>query len=388
MSERPSAKISSWDNEFLDQARLRADPLADKVIDDLVNEFGIAESRRIFDILIRNVEIPLDKLPESTKAYFEETKVLPSWIDWDKIKLANKVFLDHGPAFLAFLYYKSLPTLYACKNGVQVLVKTGRLSREGTDMEKFTRRVAETGQFLLFVMSPGGMTEKGRGVEAAQKVRLIHAAIRKFIKKETWDKNVLGEPINQEDLAITLMTFSISLIDALPRFKLSISDEEADAYLHTWKVVGHLMGVEAELLPDTAEEGRYLLAKILERQAGDTEGGRLMTAALISFAEEVIPRKFFDGSPRVIMRHLIGDEMAEILGVNEKAGCLSSLAPFFVKRLLIKAEKLEDKYDFLEDVIDTFSLDLMHAMVNFFNKHKGAKFEIPEELAEKWKLND
>ena len=386
MAEASLDKLSLWTNDFLDLARLRTDPLADQVIQDLVAEKGLTESRRIFDILIRNVEIPLDQLPDSTRAYFENNRAMPDWVDWDKIKLAEKVYLDHGPSFLAFLYYKSLPTLYACKNGVQVLLDTGRLAREGSNMEKFTRRIAETGQFLMFVMAPGGMSESGRGVEAILKVRLIHSAIRAFIKAKEWDTNVLGEPINQEDMAITLMTFSVSLIDALPRFNLSLKEEEAEAYLHTWQLVGHFLGLEPDLVPDNMEQGRFILDKILQRQAAESEAGKMMTDALISFAEAVIPRKFFDGSPRAIMRHLIGDEMADMLGIDPKVGCLASLTPFFMKRFFKEVEKFEDQNQALEIVLEKFSLDLMYAMVNYFNKHKGVKFEVPEELQKEWKL--
>jgi hypothetical protein len=381
-----SENMKRWTDDFLDQARLRTDPIADQVIIDLVKEKGYSEARKIFDVLIRNVEIPTDKLPASTQAYFSKTRELPSWADPQKIARAQELFIDYGPYFMVFLYYKSLPTLYACKNGVQVLVNTGRLAEDRTDFEKFTRRIAETGQFLLFTMAPGAMSENGSGIAATQKVRLIHAAIRAFTKHGDWDVDTLGEPINQEDMAITLMTFSVSLIDALAKVKIELSEADANAYLHNWKVIGHILGLEAELLPDNIHEGRYLLARILDRQAGETDGGKLMTSALLEFAEEVLPGKAFDGSPRKIMRFLIGDELAEMLGVNPKAGCLGSIAPFIIKYVIRRIEKSEDKGRIPAVVWDQLSQKTMQAMVGFFNNYKSRPFEVPESLADAWNL--
>ena len=384
--ENLSENMRRWDDAFLDQARLRTDPLADQVIADLVQEKGLTEAKKIFDILIRNVELPLDQLPESTREYFTQTSELPSWADPQKIAWAQELFLDYGPYFMVFLYYKSLPTLYACKNGVEVLVRTGRLAEDRKDIEKFTRRIAETGQFLMYSMAPGAMGKKGRAIETAQKVRLIHAAIRAFVKKEGWDADQLGEPINQEDLAITLMTFSVSLIDALPKVKMGLTDEEANAYLHNWKVIGHILGIEPALLPADIHEGRYLLKRILERQAGETEGGKIMASALIQFAKEVLPGKAFDTSPQAIMRYLAGDELTDMLGVEPKAGCLGSIAPFFMKQIIRKVERMEDSDIAPKLVLDALSRKLMMAMVRYFNNYKNRPFEVPEELAEAWDL--
>jgi hypothetical protein len=43
------------------------------------------------------------------------------------------------------------------------------------------RRIVETAQFVLDVMAPDGLGHSGRGVRSAQKVRLMHAAIRHLI---------------------------------------------------------------------------------------------------------------------------------------------------------------------------------------------------------------
>src|SRR5436190_800161 len=78
---------------------------------------------------------------------------------------------------------------------VKVLHMTARLE---TDAQ---RRVIETAQLLVDVMASGGLSPSGAGKRSAQKVRLLHAAVRYLIGKSgQWDP-ALGVPINQEDLA-------------------------------------------------------------------------------------------------------------------------------------------------------------------------------------------
>jgi len=92
---------------------------------------------------------------------------------------------------------------------------TGRLMEDRDRYERLARRIAETAFFLMEVMSKDGLVApNGRGLQAIRRVRLIHAAVRKFIPPNRWD-DAWGKPLNQEDLTVTLMTFSITMIDAM-----------------------------------------------------------------------------------------------------------------------------------------------------------------------------
>ena len=57
----------------------------------------------------------------------------------------------------------------------------------------------------------GGLSGPGRGIRTAQKVRLMHAAVRNILLTESdppGDEQLLGKPVNQEDTAGTLLLFS------------------------------------------------------------------------------------------------------------------------------------------------------------------------------------
>lgn len=370
-------------NDLLDEKRQIADAPADAVIEQLVAENGSAVAKEIFDTLISNIELPVEELPEIVQLFVKEHSKLPTWADREQIKLANDLFVDHGPKFLIFLFFKSLPILYACANGAKVLVQTGRLSSE-EGRAQFSRRIAETGQFLIDVLAPGSILNSSHGIEAALKIRLIHASIRKFIPQERWDVKKLGKPINQEDLAITLMTFSISILDALEQVGIGESNEKKEAYLHTWKVVGNALGIQNDLFPPTLDNARFLLNKIMQRQHRKSAAGKILADSLVNFSSDTFQTDFFKNTPHVLLRNFSGDEIADLLEVKAPLGCLFSWMPDALKSFFQLEERLEDRSESIKLIIDTMSKELTRRMVNYFNEAKNTHFQIPENLKSVW----
>ncbi|GJM34368.1 MAG: hypothetical protein DHS20C18_33690 [Saprospiraceae bacterium] len=371
--------------DFLQTKRQIADPLADETIALIVEQEGPEAARKLFDLLIRRIEMPLEELPPATHAFVAATHQLPAWADWKKVELAHDLFLDHGPKFLIFLYYKSLPILYSMANGARVLVNTSRLTNKEQDLSIFARRIAETGQFLLDVMRKDALKPGGIGIQSIQKVRLIHAAIRHFIPVEHWNAEEWGQPINQEDLAATLMTFSVSTTDALAQFNIDEAPERLEAYLHTWTAIGEVLGIQNELLPADRASGRQLLETILAHQSAPSESGALLTQSLLQFSKSTMPSQRLERLPELLLQFLIGRERAQLLGVNYAPGCLGIVIPEAISAYFRWGERLEDKLEEpLGIFINEISRQLSKGMVRFFDRYKGRNFEIPEEFGKVW----
>jgi len=384
-----STKTQLWTDTFLDAHRLRTDPLADAVMEQVIAAEGEAEARRLFDLLIRRIELPLAELPPLIQDFVAQTNQLPAWADWEQIQLANQLFLDHGPKFLIFLYYKSLPLLYCCKNGAQVLVQTGRLTHQADTYKIFTRRIAETGQFLLDVMAPDALRPGGSGIQVIQKVRLIHASIRRFIPPHRWNVATLGRPINQEDMAVTNMTFGVALTDALAQFGIREDEKRIDAYVHTWAAIGAVLGLEEDLLPNDVADAQFLLERVLQRQAAESEAGKTLTHALLEFAKETLPSEKLNHSPTALMHYLIGAERAAMLGITPNWGCLTSFVPHFLKAIFGLGERLEDKFDEpMRPLLDHLAQRTMEKMVDYFDEYKGRHFTVPPTYERAWYLSD
>jgi len=196
-------------NEQLLEKRKIGDALADSVIQKIIEREDGSKVAELFNTLTQNVDVPMDGLPEEAIEYFESTKKLPDYYDQKMIKEAQEIFSLYGPEISMLLMCKSLPQCYACGKGAKVLYHTGRLVEHNDNFELLTRRLMETAQFVIYVLAPNSFSDTGKAIITTQKVRLIHASIRYFISKSgRWDYDYYGVPINQEDMAGTLMFFS------------------------------------------------------------------------------------------------------------------------------------------------------------------------------------
>ena len=368
-----------WTNSYLDEKRQEADPLADELIDELIVLHGEKASKELFDRLVTNLELPVIDLPPSVKKFLHHTAKLPKWLSNEDLTSSNLLFRDHGPKMLLLLFFKSLPLLYSDAKGAQVLQHTSRLTHSEDGLEIFARRIAETGQFLLNVMANDNFSQNSMAITTIRKVRLIHAAIRHFTDRH-WDKEKYGVPINQEDMALTLMTFSISLIDGLKQLSINEKEDRLIAYFERWKAIGVLLGIHEDLLPVNIEDGRMLLKAILNRQMAESEAGKQLTKALVLFAKESIPGKIFDVAPEALITFFTGHEISGILGINNKPGCFGFGIPAILISVFNLGEKLEGDQNKINYLANMLSGKLMQAMVNYFDKYKERKFVIPKEF--------
>lgn len=377
----------TFDSTILPAKRQLGDPLADATVAAIVAKEGAPDAKALFDLLIRRVEMPVAELPPSVDDYLAATRQLPDWADAERIARARRFFHDHGPKLLLLLYYKSLPMLYSCAHGAEVLVRTARLTRGREDWTIFTRRIAETAQFLLGVMAPGSLVPEGEGIRLIQKIRLIHAGIRFFLTSEGWDKATFGEPINQEDLAITLCSFSISLVDGLAKLGVPVSPEEADAFVHTWSAIGHVLGLDDDLLPHGPAVAREMEFVILERQSRASEAGRTLTDALLRFAEKMMPHESLAVAPAGLLRYCLGTERARLLGVTPNYGCIAWLVPEVLAAYFRTGERLEDKSpEGLRQLMDQASCLLTQGMFRYFDHYKNRPFQVPASFQRAWDI--
>jgi len=375
----------SWTIEELEKKRQITDPLADETIAKIFKNDDVIAVNKFFRQLIKNTELPLEEMPSEIKEYLSKNSTFPSYTNWDLVKKGEKVFLDYGPEIGMMLMAKSLPTSYACAKGAEVLHSTGRLDETRTGgLEKFTRRLMETSQFVIDIGQSNGLSEGGKGIRSAQKVRLMHGSIRYFLKKKGWDVTKYDEPINQEDMAGTLMDFAVYPIEGLEQMGISVSSEEKEAYYHLWRVVGHFMGVQPDLIPETYAKGLELAHLILKHQVAPSEAGVELTDACIKFLQKITPGNIFDFYPSVLVRYLVGDKIADILQVKkneEDLGKLMNRVAFFIFGTWTD---LEDESLLIRKLSRKFNAHLLQGIINYFNHNKQINFEIPPSLRENW----
>ncbi len=362
----------------LDGLRQVGDLPADQLIDRIFEAHAIEGVRLVLRRCNEN-DHPLDGLetsglPEGIQRelsrWFQETSAQFS-VDEDEVRRAQDLFSRAGPEVLLVLACYALPAAYAAAKGVQVLAQTNRLGSEPN------RRLFETAQMVIDVLSPGGLGPGGRGLRTAQKVRLMHAAIRRLISHAGAAASEV--PINQEDLGGTLMTFSHIILDGLERMGIPVPPAERQAYLALWSGLGGVLGVDERLCPRSLEEARALTEVIRDRQIAGSEAGRKMAAALIGMMRGHLPC-FLSGLPPALIRFFLGKH-ADPIGVP-KAGLW-----VLVARALHAAfrwiDRLFEANPWSARLHRRLNLALMQAMVDFERHGERAPFDIPDHLLAK-----
>lgn len=293
--------------------------------------------------------------------YVAASRTLPEWADAKKMARAEKLFMDYGVLSVTLLFCASLPECYVIPDLSAVLHVTGQLEKH-TDY-----RVRSTGAMIFPVMMHGGMTDAtGGGLAQIFKVRLIHATIRNLILRDSpkdavahltanalgvvpplaavsdatnmhqmlfahgWKTREDGLPCNQEELAYTLLTFSYVFLRGLRTLGLGFTCSDEEAYLHTWNVAGHMLGIDRALMADTMDGAEKLFAQMQARGRADqqdhaTDPRPDLGNALINAMKSVIPLNLFKPFPQLMTCHLVGAATSKDLGLTTSVPWLSQI---------------------------------------------------------------
>lgn len=299
----------------MNDARRSGDPCADALVAALAGDGAIWIANAHMGALRSNDASLAADAPPSLVEWFERARRLPSWADPGAIERAQRWASGRMALVVAALFCGSLPTTYAAARGARVVHESGRM-RDDLD-----RRVHETGVFLLDVLAPGGLGPRGRGLIAATKVRLVHAAVRRHLADRVADR--LDEvPINQDDLLGTLMCFSITIVEALRTMGVGVSRGDEHDFFHLWCVVGWLMGIERERLPTNAAEARLVAQRIGAREFARSAHGRELADRLFRRIDEHLPSPAMHGLPRALAARLLVPAARDALDLPPPSGDL------------------------------------------------------------------
>ena len=367
-----------WPDSLLAPMRGIGDPPADSAIAQISSSGELQAVNDMMRALVVNDGIIPESLPAAVRDYLAASGQLPAWADPARIQAGERVFWRYGPAIVSILNCYSLPYCYAGRKGVQVLALTARLYTNAT------RRIIETAQMVIDVMRPGGLGAQGTGIRTAQKVRLMHAGVRFQIGSyKGWNPD-WGTPVNQTDIAGTLMSFSWVTLDGLRRLGFHLTADEEESYLHSWNVVGHILGLRPEMLPANMTEAESLARRIQETEYGACPEGKEMTAALVQMMQYYLPGALFDPVPAALIRYFMGD-YADLLGVGRPTIEEAVFAPLHVVNAIasVNIHAAEP----IARLHEIFSRKLIEGLIFAGRGGKRIPFTIPTELRQAWGVN-
>lgn len=303
--------MHAWSDDNLDRLRTQGDPSADALV------AAETEAGRLGALYawLGDAGAPSPELG----TWLAERGRLPEGADAARMARGQHVYGRHAVQAMLALLCKGLPEAYAAPKGAQLLLLAGRFAREPK------ARLMETARFFAAVMEPGGFDGPApKAVQEILKVRLVHAVARRHVRRHPDYRPELGEPVNQEDLLGTLMSFSTLVLDALPQLGVWLSAEEERDYLHVWQGVGHLLGIDPDWIPDDPHDGRALFARIRERHHAPSPAGRVLAHALLDTLRELLPGDALDDLPVALVWQLCNPSVPRFLDLPEPGA--SSLA--------------------------------------------------------------
>lgn len=392
-----------WQIDKLQGFRQVQDETADQVVAHFESHEGPAAVTRIFRTLADNQSLKDIKDPVLAE-YFQTNAKLPPWADQKKMELASHLYERNGLLTSTVLMCCSLPMCYACGNGAHILWLTGRLDLTSAKVDPMVRRVMQTAQFVLDNKTKEAYTPEGHGFASTLKVRLVHATIRYIVRKKAeskdWDVPLLGEipdfneigaPINQEDLAGTLMSFGYVVIRGMEMLGVDFTEEEKDAWIHHTNVVGYILGIKEDLLPKDYNDARDLTFSVLKHQGRASIHGKELTKAITTLMAELTPGTWFDRYPIFLMSKFLnfyedqtGLNFHEFIDLDHHS-TLKDRIIFNISKLGASiTDELGDHFGIAASVTERFNVRLLDAMIKYFDDGMRAKFRIPEHLRHSW----
>jgi hypothetical protein len=258
----------------LAQASLEGDPLADAVV-EWIEEIGNANGRKIFERALTHGVSRVAEAPSALRALFAQVDRLPDWLDRSLVVQGARVMHRHGPDAMTALGAALMAGYMSC-GATKPLTMTGALTKLAP------QRLDATARFTQDLANSSTLARDSDGFKTTLRVRLMHAQVRRFLARSpAWQLDAWGVPINQRDLVLTHLQFTVAYLAGVAALGRMDSASEREAVMHRWRYVSYLLGVEDVLLPKSFQEGCEILAIFNHTEAGPDEGGRALAEALV-----------------------------------------------------------------------------------------------------------
>lgn len=222
--------------------------VGDEPMDRLVewmSSAGLEQTRPQFERALIDGIANVPEAPEPLREFFLEVEKVPDWVDWDLLRLGQRALRRGGADGMYVARDVSLLGGYQFAGFNQTLLRTGALEKGSN------KRFAETMQWAMDVISDDGLAPQGVGYRSTLRVRFIHGLVRRHVAAmPDWRADDWGLPINQTDMAATLVGALIAPPVGGIGMGILLTPAEFTAIAHVTRYAGWLMGVHEEWLPD------------------------------------------------------------------------------------------------------------------------------------------
>jgi hypothetical protein len=281
------------------------DPECDELVASLIDGGAVPEVNKLLKTWTKNGQELPKGLPADLRNFIEQARQLPSWTDQGKLAKAFEFNEKRG------LY---LGVTYGFASGMMstAIPKEARAvyySKGGADMRD---RITKTAKLGYDVGTEKAFDPEGEMIVTCVKTRLAHGGVRHLLPKSPHWTKVADEsiPISQADMMVTWHSLPTTVMKQLTKWEVPIPADESAAFLHSWQLTAHMLGIRDEYIPKSWDEANAQAAQVLDPILAPTpEGVKLadMLLNLASFIDLGILSKPILGA---LTRYVLGDEIA------------------------------------------------------------------------------
>ncbi|MBF8174594.1 MULTISPECIES: oxygenase MpaB family protein [Streptomyces] len=267
-------------------------------------------------------------LPAALTDHLRQVNQLPSWAD--RTKLARAADFNRRRDTYLFM-------LYGLGSGIMstVIPREARSvywSAGGADMQD---RAAKTFTFGYDLSQLGAFEPKGQFVVTANKTRLVHAAVRHLLPQSPhWTSGADQDiPISAADILVTFHSLGTYVHSKLTEWRIPFPAEDQEAFLHSWQVAVHLLGVPDEYIPKTWAAAHAQSEQVLTPILTPTTEGVELAEDLLGLTAQIdlgVTRGFLNE----FVRYVLSDEVGDWLGLRRDhaaAALVRTAWPAYIK---------------------------------------------------------
>ncbi|MEM7339267.1 MAG: oxygenase MpaB family protein [Actinomycetota bacterium] len=180
-------------------------------------------------------------------------------LDDATVTRARQFFVKWSPVIFLALMCRSLPDAYAAARGARLLGLASDLGQGAF------HRSSATASFVMDMLEPhephapeqmmtATVTNEQR--DAVAHIRYAHATVSdRITARGQWNEVHFGQPINQEDVLGTALSFCIPVLDFMTEHGIEIDEADRAAYTRFWMGVGHMMGAPLNSMTQPTADG-------------------------------------------------------------------------------------------------------------------------------------
>ncbi|MFD7132903.1 oxygenase MpaB family protein [Streptomyces sp. NPDC059894] len=249
-------------------------------------------------------------VPAAFATYLGQVNRLPSWAD--PAKLARAADFNRRRDTYLFM-------LYGLGSGIMSTVipreaKSVYWSAGGADMQD---RAAKTFTFGYDLSQLKAFEPTGQFVVTANKTRVVHAAVRHLLPQSPHWRAVADEtiPISAADILVTFHSLGTYVYRKLLDWKIPFPAADQEAFLHSWQVAIHLLGVPYEHIPKTWAAAEKQSAQVLTPILTPSTEGIALAEELLGLTAQIdlgVTRGFLNE----FVRYVLSDEVGDWLGLE------------------------------------------------------------------------